>query len=109
MDDVAAPVCRHCGGLLAESVSLTGARRCLTCGKGTILPCGEDLQCGHTCGLGPFHDGDHKCAPHCLAPKFGKWCCGKQLDCGGTCYLPRKHEPPCMCEGDVKGAGTCPG
>lgn len=53
--------CRWCGGVLAVAQNLVGARRCLSCGKGTTpdeiyvesVPkgeqCGETLACGGSC------------------------------------------------------------
>jgi hypothetical protein len=34
-------------------------------------------------------------------------CCAT-LDCGGWCRLPPGHDPPCLCDGDTDGPGSCP-
>lgn len=69
--DDAEPACRWCGGELAPGLSQQRAKRCLACGKGTILPMPEPMGASDPCGA--------------------------QLECGGDCVLEKDHEPPCVC------------
>ena len=104
-------VCRHCGGPLA-GMNLSGAARCTVCGKGTVVPCGRELDCEGTCGRRQRHEGD--CA--CFNPKHhhesdvDPRACNAPLPCGGTCYLPKDHLDvgPCLCRGDDGKPDTCP-
>jgi len=81
--------CRWCGGELAEGLSLSGARRCLTCGKGTraIDMLGEDYQ--------PIVLPE---PPERFFPDMTREAavCGEQAECGAPCALPPGHPPPCV-------------
>ena len=101
--------CRWCGGLLSSQRNLAGAQRCLQCGKGTLLPCNVELDCGGHCVLKPRHEGDHGCgmgSHHHYVP--GPKACNAVLACGGRCHLPKSHGEACLCVGDEGGPGTCP-
>ncbi len=37
-----------------------------------------------------------------------RYACLASLECGGKCRLPTGHEPPCLCDGDTDGPGSCP-
>jgi len=105
-EDVTGPVCRHCGGLLDTPVSLSGARACLHCGKGTILLCGVELDCGGVCVDPPRHQGAHVCGIEAHHHEYlDRDACNLGLDCGARCALPKSHGEAHICASGV----DCPG
>lgn len=101
--------CAHCGGELGPQLNAGGVARCLTCGKGTMRPCGAELECGGTCPKRPSHAGDHGCnmpRHHHNVPEPGS-CCAP-LFCGGICALPKGHGEGHVGLCDTNGPGSCP-